>query len=125
MSSDEGTPRTDDEQPQPKEDVVTQADVAEGLSQLARTADGLSYAFVRLEIRGKQKVDISPINTFTHLRYVDLSSNNIHSLAPLNNLPYLVSLSLEGNGLSELNLTSSTRKQYLLNLTKQRISYKY
>jgi hypothetical protein len=108
MSSDEASPRLDEEpEPQTKDDVVTQGDVSEGLSQLARTADGLSYAFVRLELKGKQKVDISPIKTFVHLRYVDLSSNNIQSLSPLNSLPYLVSLNLEGNGLVDVNLTSS------------------
>jgi Leucine-rich repeat (LRR) protein len=104
-------------EPVPKEYLLSKADIAEGLSQLARTADGISHAFVRLEVRDSQITDISAVSSFIHIRYLDCSNNSITSLKPLSSLEHLVALNLEGNliesladlGHSKLHVTQQTQ----------------
>ncbi len=91
-----------------KEVPLSKTDIAEGLSQLSRTADGISHAFVRLEIKEKQITEISAISLFVHLRYIDLSKNNIRALKPLQNLEHLVAINFESNAIEGIDFGAST-----------------
>jgi hypothetical protein len=49
---------------------LTQDLVAQHISLLAKTGNGLSHAFVKLELRAKNVTSIDAIEQFPHLRYV-------------------------------------------------------
>jgi Leucine-rich repeat (LRR) protein len=86
-----------------KEDIkvieksLTKELMAAGLSQLNRTLDGLSHAFVRFEAKEKELTNIEMIRNFQHLRHVDLSKNKLLHFDPLKDLSCLVTLNLENN----------------------------
>ncbi|KFP74739.1 Leucine-rich repeat-containing protein 23, partial [Acanthisitta chloris] len=68
----------------------------EGLKE-AKTGNGLAHAYVKFEARHKNLTDISLLECFIHLRYVDLSENKLQDLSPLGNLTYLLWLKVDGN----------------------------
>eukprot|EP01116_Phalansterium_solitarium_P005623 TRINITY_DN1743_c0_g1_i2.p1 TRINITY_DN1743_c0_g1~~TRINITY_DN1743_c0_g1_i2.p1 ORF type:complete len:290 (-),score=54.57 TRINITY_DN1743_c0_g1_i2:819-1688(-) len=114
--------------PPPVEEVVvpvpvplTAADVAAGLSQLARTSEGISHAFVRLEIKSKDVTEIDVLENYPHLRFVDISSNKVESIKGLNLLNNLIVVNVSNNALATLDLS---RKAYLqiLNASNNRIA---
>uniref|UniRef100_A0AAY4D6M4 Leucine-rich repeat-containing protein 23 n=2 Tax=Denticeps clupeoides TaxID=299321 RepID=A0AAY4D6M4_9TELE len=76
---------------------LTQEILVPGLSLLARTGNGLSHAFVKLDLKEKSLTDIALIKSFVHLRFLDLSSNHLSDLSPLANLTQLLWLKIDGN----------------------------
>uniref|UniRef100_A0A8C6ITY9 Leucine-rich repeat-containing protein 23 n=1 Tax=Melopsittacus undulatus TaxID=13146 RepID=A0A8C6ITY9_MELUD len=72
----------------------------EGLSLLCKTGNGLAHAYVKFEAKSKDLTDISLLESFIHLRYVDLSENKLQDLAPLSSLTHLLWLKVDGNLLS-------------------------
>ncbi|KAJ7379685.1 Leucine-rich repeat-containing protein 23 [Desmophyllum pertusum] len=71
--------------------------LADSLSLLCKTGDGLAHAYVRLDIHEKELTDISILNCFIHLRYVDLSGNQFKDISPLNSLTHLLTLKADRN----------------------------
>ena len=57
--------------------------------------------------------DISRLESFIHLRFVDLSNNRLRSVASLNRLKFLLTLKLDSNELSTLDLQPLTYLQML------------
>lgn len=86
---------------------LSKEDIADGLSQLARTVDGLSHAFVRLEVKNKGVTDIEAIRTYKHIRYAIISQNKFESLEPLVDLENLVTLDISTNHITSLELGHS------------------
>uniref|UniRef100_A0A803THG3 Leucine-rich repeat-containing protein 23 n=1 Tax=Anolis carolinensis TaxID=28377 RepID=A0A803THG3_ANOCA len=76
----------------------------EGLSLLCKTGNGLAHAFVKLEVREKELTDITLIQNFIHLRYVDLSDNLIRDLSPLSSLNHLLWLKVDNNKLTSAGM---------------------
>ncbi|KFO87333.1 Leucine-rich repeat-containing protein 23, partial [Buceros rhinoceros silvestris] len=76
---------------------LTEEVLKEGLSLLCKTGNGLAHAFVKFEAKGKNLTDISLLECFIHLRYVDLSENKLQDLSPLSNLTHLLWLKVDGN----------------------------
>ncbi|KAM9388201.1 leucine-rich repeat-containing protein 23 [Phaethornis superciliosus] len=76
---------------------LTEEVLKEGLSLLCRTGDGLAHAYVKFEAKLKDLTDISLLECFIHLRYVDLSENKLKDLSPLSNLTQLLWLKVDGN----------------------------
>lgn len=87
--------------------TLTKDDIAGGLTQLARTADGLSHAFVKLDLVGKDITDITAIQTYEHLRYISLANNKITTLKALSSLENLITLNAENNRLTDVDLGAS------------------
>jgi len=78
-----------------------------GLSVLAKTGDGLQHAFIKVTLRELQLTDLSLLRQFPHLRIVNLASNYLETLEPLNSLEHLLSLEAPYNLISNLNSLSS------------------
>lgn len=57
--------------------------------------------------------DISRLEAFVHLRFIDLSNNRLRSVAALNRLKFLLTLKLDSNELSTLDLQPLTYLQTL------------
>ncbi|KAJ2996173.1 Leucine-rich repeat-containing protein 23, partial [Globomyces sp. JEL0801] len=93
--------------------------IASSLSLVARTAQGLSHAFTRLEIHEKEITNLNALETYPHLRYVDCSDNNLVNIEGLNNLKYLLALNLQNNYISSIP-SGLDRREFLqhVNLAK-------
>ncbi|XP_011409661.1 PREDICTED: leucine-rich repeat-containing protein 23-like [Amphimedon queenslandica] len=78
--------------------------VAENLSLLCKTGNGLAHAFVRLDVRNKGLTDISILNCYVHLRYLDLSNNGLRDISAVNALPHLLTLKVDHNMLTSARL---------------------
>ncbi|KAH0628572.1 hypothetical protein JD844_009912 [Phrynosoma platyrhinos] len=83
---------------------LTEDIMKEGLSLLCKTGNGLAHAFVKLELKEKELTDITLIQNFIHLRYVDLSENLIRDLSPLSSLTHLLWLKVDGNRLTSASM---------------------
>ncbi|XP_061075381.1 leucine-rich repeat-containing protein 23 isoform X1 [Conger conger] len=77
--------------------TVTQEMVEQGLSLLCRTGNGLSHAFVKLDLKERRLTDLTLLTSFVHLRFLDISSNLVSDLSPLTALTQLLWLKGDGN----------------------------
>ncbi|CAH1802454.1 unnamed protein product [Owenia fusiformis] len=75
---------------------LTEEMMAECLSLLCKTGDGLAHAYVRVDLHERDLTDISLLNSYIHLRYVDISKNNLKDISPLNSLTHLLTLKADG-----------------------------
>ncbi|XP_032223448.1 leucine-rich repeat-containing protein 23 isoform X2 [Nematostella vectensis] len=94
----------DQDDEKPPENPLTEEMLADSLSLLCKTGNGLAHAYVRLDIHDKELTDISVLNCFIHLRYVDISGNSLKDLSPLNSLTHLLTLKADRNALSSAKL---------------------
>ncbi|XP_062428225.1 leucine-rich repeat-containing protein 23 [Rhea pennata] len=76
---------------------LTEENLKEGLSLLCKTGNGLAHAYVKFEAKEKHLTDISLLQRYIHLRYVDLSENKLRDLSPLSSLTHLLWLKVDGN----------------------------
>uniref|UniRef100_A0A8C2U1I3 Leucine-rich repeat-containing protein 23 n=1 Tax=Coturnix japonica TaxID=93934 RepID=A0A8C2U1I3_COTJA len=83
---------------------LTEEMLKEGLSLLCKTGNGLAHAYVKFEAKYKDLTDISLLEGFIHLRYVDLSENKLQDLSPLSNLTHLLWLKVDGNLLTSAHM---------------------
>lgn len=87
----------EDEEEKVPENPLTEEILADSLSLLCKTGNGLAHAYVRLDIHDRQITDISILNCFIHLRYVDISSNLLKDISALNSLTHLLTLKADKN----------------------------
>uniref|UniRef100_A0A8C3MU23 Uncharacterized protein n=1 Tax=Geospiza parvula TaxID=87175 RepID=A0A8C3MU23_GEOPR len=92
----------EDEEPPPC--PLTEEHLKEGLSLLSKTGNGLAHAYVKFEAKDKGLTDISLLEHFIHLRYVDLSKNKLKDLAPLSSLTQLLWLKVDRNLLTSASM---------------------
>ncbi|KAK7093650.1 hypothetical protein V1264_007356 [Littorina saxatilis] len=83
---------------------LTEDIIAESLSLLCKTGDGLSHAYVRLDIHERGVTDISILKSFIHLRYVDVSKNALKDISPLSALTHMLTLKADENLLTSPHL---------------------
>ncbi|KAJ8404651.1 hypothetical protein AAFF_G00335140 [Aldrovandia affinis] len=76
---------------------LSQEMLADGLSLLCRTGNGLSHAFVKLDLKDRRLTDLALLSSFVHLRFLDISSNHLSDLSPLTALTQLLWLKGDGN----------------------------
>ncbi|KAJ3397223.1 Leucine-rich repeat-containing protein 23 [Lobulomyces angularis] len=97
--------------------------IAQGISLLARTGNGNSHAYTRLELHNLNITSIDVLETFCHLRYLNLSNNSIQNIDVLAPLEYLLSVDLSNNHLHNIPNVLDRRK-YLqqANFSKNRIT---
>jgi len=72
------------------------------LSEIGKTIDGTSLAFLRLDCVGKGVDSIEILEQYPDLQQIDLSRNKIGDVAPLALLPFVLKLSLVGNEIKNL-----------------------
>ncbi|TPX74959.1 hypothetical protein CcCBS67573_g03764 [Chytriomyces confervae] len=90
--------------------ILTAEAVGQHLSLLARTGNGLSHAYTRLEIHGKPIENIDVLETYLHLRYIDLSENGIVDISALASLEYLLSVDFHANKIKRIPASLDKRK---------------
>ena len=82
---------------------VTADQITKGLSQVARTTDGSGWALSKLDISGLEISSFGEkLSEFSHLRYLNASSNAIEDGAALASLPNLLAVDLSNNSLTVL-----------------------
>lgn len=74
--------------------------IADGLSQLGRSADGTLQVYLNLFLAGCELTDITCLQEYIHLQTVILSHNSLTDLSPLGCMPYLVTLDVSHNELT-------------------------
>jgi Leucine-rich repeat (LRR) protein len=72
------------------------------LTNLARTVDGTSFAYLSLACVNKRINPIKAVESYTHLQKIDLSQNAIKDVAPLKGLNFVLSLNLSSNEIANL-----------------------
>ncbi|XP_041266908.1 leucine-rich repeat-containing protein 23 [Onychostruthus taczanowskii] len=104
----EGEEKDEDEEKKEEKELVpralTEEDLKAGLSLLSKTGNGLAHAYVKFEAKDKGLTDISLLESFIHLRYVDLSKNKLKDLSPLSSLTQLLWLKVDGNLLTSASM---------------------
>jgi len=83
---------------------LTEQLCGDSLSLLCKIGNGLSLAYVKMELKSKALTDISIISAFVHVRYLDISDNKLESLAPLSSLTHLLTLKADNNRLTTASL---------------------
>ncbi|CAB3979277.1 leucine-rich repeat-containing 23-like [Paramuricea clavata] len=86
------------------ENPLTEEVLAESLSLLCKTGNGLAHAYVRLDVHDRDMTDISILNCFIHLRYVDISGNQLKDISSLSCLTHLLTLKADKNQLTSARL---------------------
>ncbi|CAJ0964794.1 unnamed protein product [Ranitomeya imitator] len=94
-AEEEGEEEEPEKEEPPPHVPLTEEMIKEGLSVLCKTGNGLAHAYVTLQ----EITDISILESFIHLRYVDLSQNSLGDLSPLRFLTHLLSLRVDHNQL--------------------------
>jgi len=99
----EGEGEGEGEQKLPDNPLV-QEYIPECLSLLCKVGYGLSHAYVRFDGRERDFTDVNYLKNFVHVRYLDLTSNLLTDISSLNNLKDLLVLNVSKNNLKSLAL---------------------
>ncbi|ELU09120.1 hypothetical protein CAPTEDRAFT_183796 [Capitella teleta] len=83
---------------------LTEEMLTECLSLLCKTGDGMAHAYVKLDAHDRELTDISILQGFIHLRFVDINKNNLRDISALNSLSHMVALKAEHNKLTSAKL---------------------
>ncbi|XP_028393547.1 leucine-rich repeat-containing protein 23-like [Dendronephthya gigantea] len=86
------------------ENPLTEEILADSLSLLCKTGNGLAHAYVRLDVHDRDLTDISILNCFIHLRYIDISGNQLKDISSLSSLTHLLTLKADKNQLASAKL---------------------
>ncbi|KAF5903520.1 leucine-rich repeat-containing protein 23 [Clarias magur] len=103
---------------------LTQDMIGENISLLCRIGDGLSHAFVRLDLQNRNLSDIALLTSFVHLRFLDISSNCLTDFSPLATLTELLWLKADSNRVQSLRGQPLSKLPYLqwLSLMSNRLT---
>lgn len=95
------------------------------LKKLSKTYNGLSYAYIELDLKEKELDDIGEeLNNYVHLRDINLMTNKFTHINPIGNMTYLVRLNGSQNEIRDMNIFKIAEKlQFLqiLNLKENKI----
>jgi len=103
MSDEEDTQLEEGEEEDDQEPVeckLTEQMCGDSLALLCKIGNGLSHAYIKMDLHAKSLTDISIISAFVHVRYLDLSNNKLDSLSPLSSLTHLLTLKADNNRLT-------------------------
>ena len=102
------------------ENALTLSHMKDSLSLLAKINHGLQFAYTRFQSVDKALTDISILERYKHIRYVDLSGNCLNDISCLKHLPSLLRLDAERNQLTEADIGECSYLQ-ILNLARNLI----
>ncbi|CEL93479.1 unnamed protein product [Vitrella brassicaformis CCMP3155] len=96
--------QSDSEDIMAEEGSVLEGDLLRSsLSQISKTVDGSGYAFARLDCSGKEVSSLAEaVGDYTHIRFVQMSNNQIKDITPVSRLPHVLSLNCSQNGITQL-----------------------
>ncbi|GAB1606088.1 hypothetical protein Ahia01_000891200 [Argonauta hians] len=104
----------EDQAEKEKMEPLTEEIMSESISLLHRIGNGLKYGYVRADISNRELTNISIIKKYEHLRIIDMSSNQVTDLSPLNSLRSLLYLKAEKNQFTIVGLDKLPCLQYLV-----------
>jgi len=111
LGEEEGEEEQAEEEQEPEEEeekvpevILTEEMIADSLSLLCKTGDGLAHAYVRLDIKEKELTNINLLKSYIHLRYVDVSKNNLKDISPLSALTHMLTLKADENLLTSAKM---------------------
>ncbi|KAI4824009.1 hypothetical protein KUCAC02_012555 [Chaenocephalus aceratus] len=96
---------------------LTKETIGQGLSLLCRTGNGLGHAFVKVHLIDKGLNDIASIRSFIHLRFVDISNNQLTDLSHLESLTHLLWLKVDNNAVASFKGQPFAQLTYLQRLS--------
>ncbi|KAI9342893.1 hypothetical protein BDR26DRAFT_858945 [Obelidium mucronatum] len=99
-----------EEKPVEDSEILSSEMVGQHISLLARTGNGLSHAYTRLEIHSKNLTNIDVLENYLHLRYIDLAENAITDISALASLEYLLSIDFHSNKIKRIPASMDKRK---------------
>lgn len=97
LLGDEEEEHNEEEEEKIPPNPLTEEVIAESLSLLCKTGDGLSHAYVRLDIHEREITDIEILSSFIHLRYVDVTKNSLKDISSLSALTHMLTLKADEN----------------------------
>ncbi|KAJ3027500.1 UNVERIFIED_CONTAM: Leucine-rich repeat-containing protein 23 [Siphonaria sp. JEL0065] len=106
----EGFAGESEEKPVEDSEILSAEMVGQHISLLARTGNGLSHAYTRLEIHSKNITNIDVLENYLHLRYIDLAENAISDISALASLEYLLSVDFHSNKIKRIPASLDKRK---------------
>lgn len=77
--------------------ALVKEEVQDGLHNMGKTADGKKLAYLSLSLCNINVNDVVLLNTYEHLRHLDLSKNLLSDLSPLSCLPHILTLDASNN----------------------------
>jgi hypothetical protein len=86
------------------------------LSKVGKTIDGTGLAYYQLDCVGKNVNQIKILESYEHLRQIDLSRNSIQDVAPLGKLLDVLRLNLAGNAIESIDAWQPEALAHLLYL---------
>ncbi|XP_060606881.1 leucine-rich repeat-containing protein 23-like [Ruditapes philippinarum] len=111
LGEEEAEEEQQEEEQEPEEEeekvpdvLLTEEMMSECLSLLCKTGDGLAHAYVKIDIKERTLTNISLLKSFIHLRYVDVSKNNLKDISPLSALTHMLTLNANENMLASAKL---------------------
>ncbi|CDW77484.1 leucine-rich repeat-containing protein 23 [Stylonychia lemnae] len=139
MSEEEANVENQEEQvpPEPK-NILKAEQIAAGLSQVSKihgklkcpnkeyVIDGSSYAYVNLNLEEKELQELGDqLRLYQHLRFLNLSKNQLQDLSEVTYLPYLLTLNTSENQINDItffrNSPNSLQYLQLVNLSKNKL----
>ena len=125
LSDPEPEEGVDEPEPEPEpepevENALSLTHMKESLSLLSRINHGLQFAYTRFQSVDKALTDISLLERYKCVRYVDVSGNSLTDISCLKHLPSLLRLDAERNQLVAANIGACPCLQ-ILNLPRNNI----
>lgn len=85
--------------------VLTPDLIKASLSQIGKTFDGTSYAFLKLDLTDKELESLcEELGSYQHLRFIELNGNVLVDISVLSKIPYILRLNLRGSRVPKLEL---------------------
>jgi hypothetical protein len=82
--------------------------IKENLSQVGKTFDGDSYAFLTLNLSGQGVCNLSEeVGGYSHLRFIDLGGNKLPDIDGIKGIPHILTLNVAGSELTSIDLFNS------------------
>ena len=95
--------------------IMSKDNIRNGLSQIGKTFDGSSVAYIKLDLENKELDEVSEeLANYKHLRHINLSGNHFEQITVLSNLPFILKLELKSNKLHSLEIFDNSQTFHYL-----------
>ncbi len=115
-------------EPVAPKNILKAEQIVPGLSHIAKTHDGSSYAFTNLVLEEKELEELGEsLRAYQHLRFLSLSKNQLKDVSEILHLPHLLTFQASENQIGSIEFLSAAREQGLqylqhLVLTKNKLT---
>ena len=108
--------------------ILKPEQIVPGLSHIAKTHDGASYAYTNLVLEEKELEELGEaLRPFQHLRFLSLNKNQLKDVSEILHLPFLLTFQAAENQIASIDFLGAARDQSLhylqhLVLTKNKLT---